>query len=265
MNPGELVFASVADGRVWQTQGRQASSGVYTLGVPGRALPFTVYRAWKVPTGMVNEEIRFIDPSGRTVHVWGPAPRRMKGSMDLTEETDVVDDATFAETGVHLASFILDGQIVGELEFPVFVQQAPAKLPQDVETGLKKSDVLFVGIQGGGSNHVAPVWFAYKNGRILVLSQREPGPQEQTVPGIPGASEVLVITRRKQESPERRGRDTALGEFHATVRVLEGAEWEDAAKALADRRRSRFGSPQESIARWRDTCAIAELTPLVPA
>jgi hypothetical protein len=32
-----------------------------------------------------------------------------------------------------------------------------------------------------------------------------------------------------------------------------------------DRRRSRVGPPADSIARWRDTCLIAELTPVVQA
>jgi hypothetical protein len=91
-----------------------------------------------------------------------------------------------------------------------------------------------------------------------VLSKRDPGPEEQTVPGIPGASELLMVTRRK-------GRETALDEFHAASRVLEGPEWEDAAKLLADRRRSRVGPPVESINRWRGSCDIAELTPLVSA
>jgi len=67
-----------------------------------------------------------------------------------------------------------------------------------------------------------------------------------------------VISRRK-------GRDSALERFRAVSRVLDGDEWEQAAILLADRRRSRHGSPQESIERWRGTCAIAELTPLVPA
>ena len=103
-----------------------------------------------------------------------------------------------------------------------------------------------------------PAWFAYRNGRAYVLSQMQPGPQEQTIPGIPGAEEVLVISRRK-------GRDSALERFRAVARVLDGDEWEQAAALLADRRRSRNGPPQESIERWRETCAIAELTPIVPA
>lgn len=258
MAVGELVFANVADARVWDASGEAAAPGVYLAGAPGRAFPFTLYRAWKIGTGLVTEEVRLFGPSGQMVHRWGPVARRMLGSMDLTVETDVVEDASFQESGTHLASFIIDGEVVGEFEFPVYIQQAPAKLGKDIEDGLKKSDVIWLGVERGGARTTAPVWFSYKNGRILVLSRKEGPGEEQAVPGIPGAPEVLVVTRRK-------GRDTSLGEFRATVRVLEGAEWEEAAKALADRRRSRNGSPQESIARWRGSCAIAELTPLVTA
>jgi hypothetical protein len=47
------------------------------------------------------------------------------------------------------------------------------------------------------------------------------------------------------------------------VRLLEGPEWEEIAKVLVDRRRSRVGPPADSLNRWRGTCDIAELTPLV--
>lgn len=258
MARGELVFASAVDRRIFEAQGERAPSAVYLSGVPGRALPFVLYRAWKVPTGLVSEEVRIVDPAGRTVHRWGPQPRRMRGSMDLTVETDVVEDAAFELTGTYLVSFILDEEIVGEIEVPVYVQQAPARLPKATEDGLKRSDVIWVGVERDGRRRAIPAWFAFRNGRILLLSQREPGPQEQTVPGLPGARELIVTTRRK-------GRDTALEEFPAAVRILEGPEWEEAAKVLADRRRSRAGPPEESIARWRGTCDIAELTPLVPA
>lgn len=258
MAKGELVFANAVDRRIWDAQGERGAGGIYLSGAPGRALPFVLYRAWKVANGLVTEEIRFIDPSGRTVHRWGPEARKMRGSMDLTVETDVIEDATFQATGTHIVSFIVDDEILGEVEVPVYVQQAPAKLPKDTEDGLKKSDVIWVGEDRGGARRAAPAWFAYKNGRILVLSQREPGPLEQTVPGLPSAHELHVTTRRK-------GRDTSLEEFPVSVRILEGAEWEDAAKALADRRRSRVGPPEESIARWRGACDIAELTPVVSA
>lgn len=252
---GELVAAAVVDQRVWDAQGNMAPDGVYLVGLPGPALPFVVFRAWKVPIGFVTEEVRFIGPSGRTIHRWGPQVRRMAGAMDLTTEIDPVTDAVFTESGTYVASFILDGQIVGELEFPIFVQAAATKLPKETEDGLKKSDIIWVGTEVNGRQKLAPVWFAYKNGKIYLVSQREPGPQEQTVPGVPGA-ELVVVTRRK-------GRDTSLEQFTASQRKLEGAEWEEAAKFLADRRRSRLGPPQDAIARWRTTCDIVELVPNV--
>jgi hypothetical protein len=263
MTVGELVFANVVDQRVWEVDGERGQTGIYLAGSPGRAYPFTVYRAWKVGTGLVLEEIRFIGPSGRTVYAWGPQPRRMRGTMDLTMETDRIDDAHFDETGTYIASFIIDREIVSELEVPVYVQIAPQKFPKEFEDGLKRSDVIFVGTSNG-NRHLIPSWFVYRNGRIYVLSRTQPGPDEQTIPGIPGRSEVLVVTRRKENNPEIRGRDAGLEEFPAAVRILEGPEWEDAAKLLADRRRSRIGPPEDSIKAWRGTCAIAELTPVVP-
>jgi len=256
---GELIYANVLDRRTFESQGEHGPPGAYLLGLPGRALPFVIYRAWKVPAGVVTEEIRFTGPSGRLVYRWGPAVRRMLGAMDATEEFDLVEDAHFDEQGVFVVSYIVDERILGEIEVPVLLQAAPAKLPKVVEEGLRKSDVIWVGADENGKSDTAPVWFAYKHGKIYLLSQKEPGPEEQTVPGLPGASELLVVTRRK-------GRDTSLDQFYASVRILEsGPEFEEAAKALVDRRRSRVGPPADSLNRWRSSCVIAELTPVIPA
>jgi hypothetical protein len=137
------------------------------------------------------------------------------------------------------------------------VLQAPAeRLPAEVEDGLKKSDVIWIGLEHGGREVTVPAWFVYNKGKIYVLSSNEPSLDEQTIPGVPGAEELLVITRRKL-------RDTALGRFHAACRLLEGAEWERAAALLSDRRRSRAGPPEDAVKRWRGTCSIAEVTPIV--
>jgi hypothetical protein len=255
---GELVAAAVVDDRVWEAYGNRANDGVYLVGQPGPALPFVIFRAWKVPVGFVNEEVRLIGPSGRTIFRWGPQVRRMAGAMDLTTELDRVENAVFDETGTYVASFIIDGLIVGEIDFPVFVQTSATSLSKETEEGLKKSDVIWVGSGHDGKRRTAPVWFAYKNGKIYVVSQREPGPEEQTVPGVPDAHELVVITRRK-------GRDTSLEEFSAAQRTLEGPEWEEAAKVLVDKRKSRGGPPSESIQRWRTACDIVELTPNLSA
>ena len=146
-NIGELVAAAVVDSRVWDAYGATANDGIYLVGQPGPALPFVLFRAWKVPTGFVSEEIRLIGPSGRTIFRWGPEPRRMAGAMDLTTEVDTVDDAVFDETGTFVASFMLNGEIVGEIEVPVYVQASPTKLSKETEDGLKKSDVIWVGTE----------------------------------------------------------------------------------------------------------------------
>jgi hypothetical protein len=260
MDPvGELVAAAVVDRRVWEAEGDTAPDGVYLTGQPGPALPFVLFRAWKVPVGFVQEEVRLFGPSGRQIWRWGPEVRRMAGMFDLTTEVDVVEHAVFDETGTYVASFILDEQILGEIEVPVYVQAAPPKLPKEVEDGFKKSDVLWVGADIGGRRRTVPAWFAYRNGKLYLLSQREPGPQEQTIPGVrEGAQELVIVTRRK-------GRDTSLDEFTGAPRLLEGAEWEEAAKLLVDRRRSRVGPPADSLQRWRGTCDIVELVPNVPA
>jgi hypothetical protein len=101
---------------------------------------------------------------------------------------------------------------------------------------------------------MAPVWFAYKDGKIYLLSCRDAEANEQTVPGVPDAQELVVVTRRKL-------RDTSLQEFTAAQRLLEGPEWESAANMLVDRRRSRVGPPADSLSRWRGKCDIVELTP----
>jgi hypothetical protein len=255
---GELVAAAIVDERVWDVQGESAPDGIYLTGQPGPALPFVMFRAWKVGVGIVEEEVRLYGPSGRMVWRWGPEYRRMRGMFDLTTELDVVQDAVFDETGTYVASFVIDEQVVGEIELPVYVQAAPTKLPKDVEDGLRKSDVIWIGADVNGQRTTIPAWFVYKDGKISVLSQREPGAGEQTVPGVGRAKEYVIITRRK-------GRDTALEEFRAAGRLLEGGAWEEAAKLLADKRKSRAGAPDESIKRWRGTCDILELTPNVPA
>jgi hypothetical protein len=255
---GELVAAAVVDKRVWDTDGDTSPDGIYLTGQPGPALPFVLFRAWKVPSGIVEEEVRLFGPSGRMVWRWGPEYRRMAGMFDLTTELDEVSSAVFDETGTYVASFILDEQVIGEIELPVFVQVSPTKLPKETEDGLKKSDVIWVGVDSNGRRRTVPAWFAYKNGKIYVLSKKERGPEEQSIPGAASAKEMVVVTRRK-------GRDTSLEEFTAAPRLLEGAEWEEAAKALVDRRRSRVGPPGDSLARWRGSCDIVELTPNVPA
>jgi hypothetical protein len=128
-----------------EAYGAQANDASTSSGSPAWP-PFVIFRAWKVPVGVVSVEIRLIGPSGRTIWRWGPEPRRMAGAMDLTTELDRVGDAVFDETGTYVASFIIDDAIVGEIELPVFVQSAPSRAA--TEDGLK-SPTIWVGRRAG--------------------------------------------------------------------------------------------------------------------
>lgn len=153
----------------------------------------------------------------------------------------------------------LPSVILGNMDeqAPPATTSAPPTLSKTAEAGFKRADIIWVGVAEGAGERPVPCWFAYKNGRIRVVSRKEPGPSEQTVPGVPGAGEVTIVTRRK-------GRDTAMDSYRAEVKVLQGEERDEAAKMLVDRRRSRAGSPQETLERWRDECVVAELVLKLP-
>jgi len=253
---GELIFANVLDVRQRAAEGEAADGLVYLLGLPSRALPFVIVRDWKTPTGYLPEAVQLVAPTGEVVYRVGPVARWFVGSMDLTRFEDVVEDAVFEQAGTYLASFVLDGETLGQTELQVVLQTAADRLPKEIEDGFKKSDIAWIGVEHEGKDVTIPAWFVYRNGKVYVLSSLEPSLEEQTIPGLPDANDLVIITRRKY-------RDTSQGRIRAAARILEGTEWEEAAKLLADRRRDRHGPPQDAIKRWRGSSAIAELTPLL--
>lgn len=260
MQRAELVFANILDRRHFDSEGETGQPFVYTLALGGRALPFVVVRHWKAPQGYVTEYFQLIAPSGRVSYASEPRTRKMPGQMDLAKITDVVRDAVLHELGIYAASFLIDGEIQAQADFQVVLQGAPAKLPKEVEDSLRKSDVIWVGIESNGRDRAIPVWFVYREGRIYVLHASE-GSGEQVIPGLPDASELIVVTRMKY-------RDTRSNRFPASVRLIppESPEFDQVAGPLADRRRDRHVPPQDLIRKWRSaSCLVAELTPTISA
>lgn len=259
MAKAELVWANALDTRIHESEGDGGQPLLYTLSLPGRLLPFAVLRAWKAPQGVVTERFELIGPSGRVAHASSPRIRRMPGQMDLTWIADVVQDAVAEELGVFLVSFFIDDEVQGQVECQVVLQQAPQQLPKDVEDPFRKTDVIWVGVEQNGKDRAIPIWFVYQQGRIYVLHANDESAGEQVIPGLPDASELVVVTRHKY-------RDTRANRFHAAVRLIEpqDPEFEKLAASLADRRRDRHGPPEEAIKRWRSSCVIVELTPAVP-
>ncbi len=260
MPKAELVFANVLDRRVYEAEGVEGQPLVYGFSAPGRGLPFAVVRHWKAPQGVVVERFELISPGGSTAYRSPSRTRRMPGQMDLTEIVDVVDDAVLPELGVYVASFLIDDEVEGQVEFQYVLQQPPEKLPKELEDAFRKTDVIWVGVERDGTDDTIPAWFAYHQGRVYLLHAVSGESDEQRIPGGDEASDLLIITRHKY-------RDTRLSRLHATSRVIEPGEQDFAKHAgiLADRRRDRHGPPEEAIKTWRQGHVILELTPLVPA
>jgi hypothetical protein len=252
----ELVFANVVDARLWESEGQGATPLVHSISLPGRALPFVVARYWKAPQGVAAEWFELISPSGKTAYRSERKVYRFPGQMDLTQLADVVEDATFHEMGIYAASFLIDGEVEGQVEFQLLLQ-TPSALPAEVEDAVKKSDVIWVGEERNGRDNAVPVWFAYHQGRVYVLHSDSRDSGEQQIPGLPQAAELVVVTRRK-------GRDTRADRFPAAVRLIEpdSPEFDGLAAMLADRRRDRHGPPQDAMRAWKQSCVIAELTPV---
>jgi hypothetical protein len=260
MQPAELIHAALIDARVRDPQDDAGPNGVYCVALPGLALPLHLVRHYKAPQGLVHEKVDFVDPSGDTVHTVGPQVRKMVGEMDVTRLNDLLEDAHFEMGGIHLASFTINGALIAQVEFEVVLQAPRDKLPPEIEKAIKATDVAWVGVIHEGRDVATPSWFVYRNGRIYVLSDPDRQAGEQFIPGIPDSKEVVVIIRREK------GKDTALTRFMAAVRVIspESPEFDQLAPILADRRRSRFGSPEENIAKWKQAgCVIGELIPAI--
>ncbi len=121
-----------------------------------------------------------------------------------------------------------------------------------VEESLKKSTIIWLRWELDGQEQTMPVWFVYdnKSGKIYVLS----GERQQRIPGAERLRECRVILRWK-------GKNARVAEIPARVRVIEpGAQWDEVAEKIAEKRLNIPGLPEETARRWRDECVILELT-----
>lgn len=122
-----------------------------------------------------------------------------------------------------------------------------------VQESLKKSTIIWLRWrEAGGHERTMPVWFLYDNKtqRIFVLS----GERQQTIPGAEKLRECDVIFRWK-------GKNARIGEVPARVRVIpQGAEWDEIAEKVAEKRLNIPGLPEDTARRWRDECLLLELS-----
>ncbi|HVL64253.1 MAG TPA: hypothetical protein VM573_03680 [Actinomycetota bacterium] len=134
-------------------------------------------------------------------------------------------------------------------------RETVAQTSQDpvLQESLKKSTIVWLRWHDAdGLERTLPVWYLYdqKVGKIYVLS----GERQQTIPNAERLREADVIFRQK-------GKNVQVGEVPAHVRVVpRGAEWDDLAERIAEKRLNIPGLPEDTARRWRDRCEILELT-----
>jgi hypothetical protein len=121
-----------------------------------------------------------------------------------------------------------------------------------IQESLKKSTIMWLQWKHDGIEQTMPVWYVLDNktGLIYVLS----GERQQMIAGAESMRECDVILRQK-------GKNVQVAEIPASVRVLPpGAEWDQAAEKISEKRLNIPGLPEETAKRWRDECTILELT-----
>ena len=132
----------------------------------------------------------------------------------------------FDETGMYLAAFIVEGEIVSEIEVPVSVHEAPVKLSKEVEDGLKKSDMIWIGTEGprGPPRGRAGVVRVQERTDLRALAEGAGGATSRPSPA-PRCGGCLVTRGGRVATPGR-------AEFPAAMRVIDGAEFDEAATPL---------------------------------
>ncbi len=222
----------------------------------GRALPFLVRRGWSGPQGAYVEQFRIVGAADRVTH-YRSEPR----VIELTGEffTDDVEDTVEGvrlQTGEYQLVFTLDDEVV--LGVPVFVAPGPGAVggppvlvPSIVEEATKKSEVLWIGVEGNPGQAERPAWHVWHQGAVYLVFDGS----EQRMPGLAEAESALVTVRSKDKG------GTVVSWCAAVDLVPPGTPaWDDVVPLLVGKRlNSRDG--EAAAERYARECKVARLVP----
>lgn len=224
--------------------------------LPAPSQPFQLDRVYRGPQGTVEEVILLLDPDNRVI--WQRPGRylELRGMMheDLFRMA-VTDDIVISDPGEHTMVFLVDRDEVGRI--PVFVD-APESLRvagvvgDAAETALKKGSIMWLTIpQPNGSAVTRPAWYVQQGKKLFVLK----GPGEQELPNLEAVDEVTITVKSKEVK-------ATIAEATATVEVVPSDSDQFARIAeLGMGNRLNLPDGEAAAERWRQTCAMVELTP----
>jgi hypothetical protein len=250
-----LRYAIAIDANEY-TQG-SADPVVYVFGSKGGAArPFHVRRGWTGPQGSYKEQFRIVDAQSRATRY-----RSSVRVIDLTGEhyTDdfemLVTDARL-DVGEYELVLTINGEIVPGV--PVFVAPGPgaiggppAVVPSIIEEATKKSDLVWLKVEGLVGQEHRPVWHLWHEGAVFLVHDNS----EQHVPGLRTAESAVVTVRSKDKG----GR---LVSWQASVdQVPPGTPvWDEVVPLLMGKRlNNRDG--EAAADRWARECTVSRLMP----
>jgi hypothetical protein len=259
MARADLHYALAIDREIWQASQVDASLLDPLVRVegalPGSTRPFVVVRDYQGPQGHYVEHFQIHEPGGREVYRSRTQRISLTGEMFEDRFTTTVTDLEISSGEEHEVAFFVDDEPLGSV--PMFIEVGLGGDPrvaarETFSKALGKGTIIWLAVPDErGQTHNYPVWFVFDAGKVYVFS----GPTEQVVPGLTTASRVEIIARSK----DARSR---VSRVPASVRVVPPSD------PLFDRigqvgmgRRLNLPDGDGAIKRWRENCALVELTP----
>lgn len=223
--------------------------------LPGVARPLVVVREYQGPQGMYLEEFSLRGPDGAELRHHGPARVELSGEMFQDRFETVVEGLPVDAPDDHRAVFTIDDEEVGSV--PVFIEAGLGGDPrvaaeETFKKALAKGAVLWVTVpRPDGSERGQAVWFVVSDGKVYVLT----GPGEQRVPGLESAEWVGLTARSKD------ARSTVAVVRARARTVPPGDPLFDAVGHAGLGRRLNLPDGDGALQRWKEQCALVELTP----
>jgi hypothetical protein len=130
-----------------------------------------------------------------------------------------------------------------------------AVVPGPVDAALAKSTIAWLVVpQDEAPDVTKAVWYGYDQGRVYVLT----GSGEQEVPGLAVHSKHVKLIVRSKDVQSR------VGEMTTVTQVMpKDAEWDRIARDVLLGRRLNLADGDKAPDRWRQTCEIVQLTPVL--
>jgi hypothetical protein len=268
MARADLHYAAALDREIWQAS--QVDSSLFDPlvrvegALPGTAQPFVVVRDYQGPQGGYVERFEILDPDGR--RVWQSPPQRIRLTGEMFEDSFIttVVDAEISSGEEHQVVFFIHDDEVGSI--PMFIEAGLGGDPnvateETFKKALQKGTIIWLSVPGASSGrgrrrqretaHNHPVWFVFDGGKVYVFT----GPSEQDVPGLANAGQVEIIARSKDVRSQ-------VSRVPAAARVVPGDDpLFDRIGQIGMGRRLNLPDGEGALERWRQQCALVELTP----